>query len=278
MDAGRDALLAFLRHPRYEVLPLAGIADRVAADVGREVRLTVTASPARGLEATLATAEQLAGHGFRVVPHLAARQVVDEAHLREVVARLAALGVEDVFVVAGDQPEPAGRFPDALSLLEAMSAARHPFREVGIAGYPESHPFVPDDVTVQAMWDKRRYATYVVSQICFDAGRILRWAARERQRGVTLPIHAGVPGLVDWSRLLRVSRKIGRGESARFLRWHAGWLLRLALPGFYRPDRLVAPVAAGAAERGIAGLHLFTFNEVARTERWRRELLRRLEG
>jgi methylenetetrahydrofolate reductase (NADH) len=278
MDAGRDALVAFLRHPRYEVVPLAGIAELVAAHVAREVRLTVTASPARGLDATIATAGRLAAEGFRVVPHLAARQVTGEAHLGEVVARLAALGVDDVFVIAGDQPEPAGPFPDALSLLEAMSAASHPFREVGIAGYPEGHPFLPDEVTVQAMWDKRTYATYIVSNICFDAGRIRRWAERVRQQGVALPIHAGVPGLVDWSRLLRVSTRIGLGESARYLRWHASRLLRLALPGFYRPDRLVASVAAGAAGLGIAGLHVFTFNEVARTERWRRELLDRLEG
>ena len=70
------------------------------------------------------------------------------------------------------------------------------------------------------------------------------------------------------------------GESARFLRWHSTWLPRLALPGAYRPDRLVSALAArlAAPDRGIAGLHVFTFNEVERTERWRRELLARLEA
>jgi len=261
-------------------MPLAGIADQVAAHVPRDVRLTVTASPAKGLDATIATAGRLAGEGFRVVPHLAARLVVDETHLREVVARLAALGTDDVFVIGGDRPEPVGGFTDALSLLEAMSALPHPFREVGIAGYPESHPFIEDDVTVQAMWDKRRFATYIVSNICFDPGRILRWVDSVRRRGVTQPIHVGVPGLADWSRLLRISTRIGLGESARFLRWHSSWLLRMALPGAYRPDRLVSTLAAGltSPDQGVAGLHVFTFNEVARTERWRREMLRRLGG
>jgi len=28
-----------------------------------------------------------------------------------------------------------------------------------VTGYPESHSFIDDDLTIQAMWDKRRVAT-----------------------------------------------------------------------------------------------------------------------
>ena len=72
--------------------------------------------------------------------------------------------------------------------------------------------------------------------------------------------------------------KIGLGESARFLAHHRGWLQRLITRRF-RPDALLrglAPLAADP-EAGIAGLHLYTFNEVARTERWRRSALARAE-
>ncbi len=260
-------------------MPLGGVERAVVAHVPREVKLTVTASPAKGLDATLGLAERLLAEGYRVVPHLSARMVRDEAHLREVVARLAGCGVDEVFVVAGDRPQPVGDYADALSLLEAMAAAGHAFREVGIAGYPESHPLIDDDVTVQAMWDKRRYATYIVSNVCFDPRLVARWVARVRRRGVTLPIHVGLPGQVDAARLLRVSTRIGIGESARFLRWHRGWL-RLALPGTYRPDRLLLGLAPAIAApgSGVAGLHVFTFNEVERTERWRSQLVARLEA
>jgi len=275
MDGGRRALVGALRRPRYEVLPLARAAEAVVACVPREVTITVTASPARGMEATLALAERLVGEGYTVVPHLSARLVRDRAHLAELLGRLAAARLDDVFVVAGDRPEPAGPYPDALGLLEAVRAAGHAFREVGITGYPESHPLIDDDVTIQAMWDKRRLATYIVSNMCFDPRVISRWVARVRRRGVTLPLHVGVPGLADAARLARISSRIGIGESARFLRWHANLLLRMVVPGVYRPDRLLAGLEPdlAAPELGVRGLHFFTFNELERTESWRRAML-----
>jgi len=83
MDAtSRRALTAFLQAPRYEVLPTEDVEERLLATVPTEVTITITASPRKGLGATLALAERLAGHGYRVVPHLSARLIRDEAHLR----------------------------------------------------------------------------------------------------------------------------------------------------------------------------------------------------
>src|SRR5439155_18575989 len=134
----------------------------------------------------------LARRGFKVVPHLSARQVVDSSHLGEILARLGDAGIRDAFVVAGDRPEPLGEYPDALSLLSAMAARPHGIREIGIAGYPERHPFIDDDLTIQAMWDKRRFATYIVSNLCFDPRVITGWVGRVRRRGVELPIYIGL--------------------------------------------------------------------------------------
>ena len=47
-------LASFLRSPRFEVLPTEGVADLVATYVPREVTVTVTASPRRGMSATVA--------------------------------------------------------------------------------------------------------------------------------------------------------------------------------------------------------------------------------
>jgi methylenetetrahydrofolate reductase (NADPH) len=71
--------------------------------------------------------------------------------------------------------------------------------------------------------------------------------------------------------------KIGMGESARFLRHQRGWLSRL-LTRQFKPDRLLDGLARIVSEpdAGVAGFHLYTFNEVARTERWRRQALERL--
>lgn len=257
------------RDVRYEVIPTSTIEDNIAAAVSTEVTITVTASPAKGLDPTLDLTERLTKRGYRVVPHLSARLVVDRAHLEEIVDRLVTAGVDDVFVPAGDADPPAGRFDGALPLLTELATLGRPFRHVGITGYPQSHPSIDDDIVVQAMWDKRAHATYIVSNLCFDAKVLTAWVHRVRRRGVDLPVRLGLAGPVERTKLLAMAGKIGVGESARFLGKHISWFARLATS--YSPDRLLDRVAPelAAPRLGVAGLHVFTFNQVAETERWR---------
>ena len=116
------ALAELLRRPRFEVLPLDGIEAQVREHLDTDARVTVTASPRRGLEATLELSERLAHAGYKVVPHLSARLVRDEPHLDEALDRLLEAGVRELFVPAGDAPEP-GAFHSAADLLQAMGAA-----------------------------------------------------------------------------------------------------------------------------------------------------------
>jgi methylenetetrahydrofolate reductase (NADPH) len=261
-----------LRRPRYEVFPLAGIEDEVAEHVPRDVKMTVTSSPKRGIEATLRLSEELSRRGFAVVPHLAARLVVDRVHLTEILERLREIGVRDVLAIGGDVAEPAGEFPSTHKLLVAIGELGGDFDEVGIAGYPESHPFISDEATIRAMFEKAPLASYVVSQLCLDPGVIAGWMARVRARGVDLPITVGIPGVVPRGKLLRISARIGVGESARFARRHGNMLARLFLRGRVGPGYIVD----GLTSTQIAGLHVYTFNELRETERWRQETLERL--
>jgi methylenetetrahydrofolate reductase (NADPH) len=273
-----QALADALRRPRFEVLPLDGIEDQVLEHLGTDVKVTVTASPHRGLEATLELSERLARAGYPVVPHLSARLVRDRVHLEEAVARLTAAGVRELFVPAGDATEP-GAFTGAADLLRAMGPLRAAFDDIGITGYPESHHLISDEETIQAMFAKAPMATCIISQICFDAGTIAGWVREVRRRGTHLPIWIGMPGSVDHAKLVRISMKIGLGESTRFLRHHRNWMSRLMTRQF-KPDPLLrglAPLVADG-DAGIAGFHLYTFNEVERTERWRTEAIRRLEA
>ncbi len=270
-------LVEFLARPRYEVIPLAGIEEAVLEHVPAEVKLTVTNSPAKGLEPTLALAERLLGHGYTVVPHLAARLVHDRGHLTELIERLRSSGAREVFVVAGDASEPAGQFTGAAALLRELADLEHPFREVGITGYPESHPFISDETTIQAMFEKAEFATYIVSQICFDPRVTADWVEAVWKRGTRLPIHVGLPGAVPRTKLLRMSAQLGLGESTRFLRQHGNWLTQALRPGGFSPDPIVEGLAEslGDPERKIAGFHIFTFNDLADTERWRQRALER---
>jgi methylenetetrahydrofolate reductase (NADPH) len=273
-------LAEFLRHPGYEVIPLAGIEEAVLEHVPRDISLTVTASPAKGTGATIEFAGRLAAHGFRVAPHLSARLIRDRSELGEILERLQEAGIKDAFVVAGDVDEPAGEFEGAVDLLRAMSGIGHQFEKVGITGYPESHPIISDETTIQAMYDKAPYADYIISQICFDPKTISDWARWVKRRGVDLPIRVGMPGVVNRQKLMRISATIGLGESARFLLKQRNWLLKMFMPGGYSPNRLVLGLKPALAdpESNIEGFHIYTFNDVEKTEAWRREMLKRVEA
>jgi methylenetetrahydrofolate reductase (NADPH) len=199
---------------------------------------------------------------------------VDEEHLREILARLREIGVEEIFVIAGDASAPAGRFAGAHELLVAMAGLQHGIERIGISGYPESHPFISDETTIQTMFDKAPHASYIVSQLCLDPGVIAWWIGAVRDRGVTLPIYVGVPGVAPRRKLVRIATKIGVGDSARYLRKQGGVLARLLLRGSIGPDYLLGGLTAEIGR--IAGFHVYTFNELRETERWRQETLERL--
>lgn len=272
-------LVRLLEHARYEVLPTASTEDKVLAHVPRDLVVTVTASPSKGMEATLDLSERLAGHGYDVVPHLAARMVSGRAELIEVVERMRGKGISRVFVPGGDA-EAVGDYPDALALLEDLKELGSPFSHVGITGYPESHPTIHDDLTVQSMWDKRRYATHIVSNLTFDPGLVRDWVHRLRARGVTMPLLLGLPGPVERTKLLGMATKIGVGESTRFLAKNKGLFARLAAPGGFTGESFLEKCAPALGEDGalVEGLHVFTFNQVAETEAWRTGLLEQLRG
>jgi methylenetetrahydrofolate reductase (NADPH) len=88
-----------------------------------------------------------------------------------------------------------------------------------------------------------------------------------------------VPGIVPNAKLLRISMRIGLGESARFLRAHRAWLRRLVTRSF-TPDPLIRGLREdfGNPEADIGGFHVYTFNELERTERWRRQWIQRLRA
>jgi methylenetetrahydrofolate reductase (NADPH) len=270
----KESLAGMLRRPRYEVFPLPGIEDELVQHVPKEVKVTVTSSPRRGLEVTLQLAEEVVRRGFAVVPHVAARLVADQKHLREIVDRLGRIGVHEVFVIAGDARVQKGKFAGAHDLLVALAEMEHDLAEIGISGYPESHPFISDETTIQTMFDKAPHSSYIVSQLCLDPGVITWWIGAVRERGVSLPIYVGIPGVAQRRKLLQISRRIGVGDSVRFLRKQGGVLTRLLLRGSIGPDYLLEGLSPEIAK--IAGLHVYTFNELRRTEQWRRETLEHL--
>jgi methylenetetrahydrofolate reductase (NADPH) len=273
----REALARVLRAPTFELVPLKNALDQ-AAFLPAGATVSVTASPAKGVEATVGLCEQLQARGFRAVPHMSARMVRDRSHLSDLIAWLEGAGVDRAFVVGGDAKEP-GDYPDGLALLREMAEIGHPLAEIGIPCYPQGHPFIADGPVLEALRAKAPFASYMTTQLCFDPGAIATWIASRRAEGLGLPIHVGVPGVAEPHKLLAISARIGVADTHRFLTKNLRFVAKLVRSGgFYRPDALLEGLAPHLADpaAGIVDLHMYTFNAVDTFEVWRRAYLAKL--
>lgn len=268
-----QSLLGLMEQPHYEVLPLPSATQQIDL-IPRGSTITITSSPAKGVDATLLYAADIAERGFRVIPHIAARGVTDEEHLARMLEKLTAAGIKRIFAIGGDNQN-AGMFADSLSLIRGIEALGYAQLEIGIAGYPEGHPFISDAELRQALEHKQPYASFMTTQVCFDPKAISRWISDVRAQGIKLPVHLGIPGVMAQKKLLGISAKIGVGSSIRYLARHKGLLRSLMQRTTYYPDDLIRGLTdiIGDPDADIAALHFNTFNQLEPFEMWRRDWL-----
>jgi methylenetetrahydrofolate reductase (NADPH) len=219
--------------------------------------------------------------GLTASPHVIARRVVDAQRLRERLRVLAAGGVQQVLLVAGDVAIPNAAFSSTLEMLESGVVQEAGIRRVGVAGHPEGHPVVPDEVLWQSLESKQALARaqgltmHIATQFGFDARSLSAFEQGLVSRGISLPIHAGVAGPTPFTKLLKYAAHCGVGASLRAVAGNSLSLGRLPhlvtksdemLIGVYRakqvnPDsRIFAP-------------HFFAFGGVLETARWLRAVI-----
>ncbi|MEX1003783.1 MAG: methylenetetrahydrofolate reductase [Acidimicrobiia bacterium] len=264
----REGRRKLLDHTIFEVIPMKNTAEK-ARDLPAGATVSVTASPDKGMMATVELAEALADAGYQIVPHISARLLESEHELRRVVDRVRDAGATRVFVVGGDV-QVGTAFEDAMAVLRALDDLDHPFTEIGVAAYPEGHPSIPEHVLRSSLQEKQQHAHYMATQMCFDAAGIETWIRSERTAGVTLPLVIGIPGVTDPARLVTIGARIGVGQSLRYLRKNRSTIFKLLRPGPYDPTKLVDKLAGLALDpsTNAIGLHVFTFNQIAPTAEW----------
>jgi methylenetetrahydrofolate reductase (NADPH) len=259
------------RLTQFEVLPLPRSLE-LAAQLPQPERLTVTCSPRHGPDESVAVGRELTAMGHVVTVHVAARMIRDRAHLDDLLAEMDRAGIDDVFLIGGDATPPHGPWSSAGELLPLICEHRRRPREIGIAGYPEGHPLIDSATLADALEQKSAHASYITTQLCFNAEAVLAWVRETRERGVGLPVLAGLPGVVDRRRLLEMSIRIGVGPSLAFLRKQRG-LRNLLGRSKVTPDAVYDELAPrlGDRELGIVGFHYYTFNQLEETWSWERE-------
>jgi methylenetetrahydrofolate reductase (NADH) len=259
---------ALIEQARMEIIPGEGVAERVRANVPRELSLSVTCLTRHGPDRAVELACELADAGYRVMPHLAAHAVQSRDHLRRLATRCTEHRIDEFLAVGGDGAHDAGPYSWAGALLEDLRSIA-PQARVTVAAYPQGHPRFSDDQLWAALRRKLELgAAAVVTQMCFDHRAYAVWLEK---LDADVPVWLGCPGLVSRTRVASIARRIGVADAARFARGNRRALARLTVARHFRPHDLIADVLAdaGAASAHFAGVHLYSFNEIERTVSWR---------
>ena len=266
-----------LENAYMEIIPVQGIEDRIGT-LQPNMHVAVTCSPTKGVDTTLELSEKLIAQGFQVIPHISAKSVTGEKHLETIIKKLDELSIESVFVPGGDGPEPLGEFNNAYDLLKALQKSGHNLKKIGIAAHPEGHPDISNKILMEALEKKKGLADYIVTQMCFDANILGDWLVRINQQGIHLPVWVGLPGVIERGPLLRTSLRIGVGDSIRFLKKKSKVAAELMKSSIYNPEKLVTSISEykDIADTNLAGYHIFCFNQIEKTEKWRTETIAKL--
>ena len=256
----------------FEVVPLKNL-DAALAALPEGSRVSVTASPVKGQEATCRITEQVMAAGHIAIPHVSARMVAERSDIAKLAAWMRTSGVTTMFLVGGDIKTP-GAYIDASSFLNDLLECEHGLDTIGVTAYPHGHPLISDDLLHDALHGKQQLLAsaglkgYCSTQMCFDPKRIVRWLQSERAAGLDLPVHLGIAGVVDRSKLLTMGLRQGIGSSLRYLRKNRTAVTTLMTSARYNPDDLLVPLSPYLSELGVVALHVFTFNHVASTKAW----------
>ena len=270
----KKTAFTLLHTAKFEVIPMKGVEAQLPF-LPKDSKVSVTCSPSKGIDATIELTKQVINYvdASKVSPHISARLVQSQMHLKSILEQLKAHGIKGLFIVGGDAQEPAGPYTCSYDLVQAIKDIDASF-ELGITAYPEGHPLIAKDVLMQDLQRKAPYASYMATQMCFDASAIKSWLEQVRQAGVTLPVQIGIPGVMDLMKLVQISGRIGVGDSLRFLTKHSATVFKL-MTG-YKPDALIEELSPLMDDSlyNIETFHIYTFNQVEKTEAWRKDRIK----
>jgi len=252
-----------------------------ASVIPQGTKVNVTFLGNEDLQMRVAAAKAVKDLGFIPVPHISARRIGSQAQLEEFLSALQEVGAtEHVFAVGGDPAEPEGPYPDSLSIIRTGILQQYGVKEVSIAGYPEGHPDIADDVLWRHFEDKsaalaeQGLDAVILTQFAFDTDPVLAWISAVRDRGIDTPIRVGTPGPAGVKRLIGFARRFGVGANAMIVKKYGFSLTNLM--GTAGPDRFVGDLSNLLAQNPASGdvsLHFYTFGGLLATSEWARDYI-----
>jgi methylenetetrahydrofolate reductase (NADPH) len=252
-------------------------ARAIAALLPAGTRVYVNHLPRHSLADSLASLVAVRAAGLEPVPHIAARRIASRAELETFLKRaVQEAGVQKALVLGGDEPAALGPYTDGADLIRAGLLKECGLREIGLPGYPEGHPRIPQMVLEQAFAEKLALAgghglgAYVVTQFCFAPARILEYCSALSRSAPRVPVYVGLAGPTTPGSLVRFAQRCGVSASLRALQ--AQGLNAVRLVTQTDPGAQLAPLAryclSHTADCNVVGIHLFSFGGVTAAAGW----------
>ena len=278
----KRAIVDFARNSSTEISTHDEAAlPELAATLPAGTAVYVAHTPKATLAQVVGAAIKLQRLGFRASPHIVARRVESQQSLETGLQRLTAEGVEQALLVAGDLAKPAGPYTSTLDIIDSGLLQKSSLKRLGVAGHPEGHKQVADEVLLAALRHKQAFAgltglkLHIATQFTFDADAIIAWDERLTKEGVTLPAHIGIAGPTPLPKLIKYAVACGVGASLNSVMKNMTAMAKLARLAT-TPDEMLTGLVRGGAAQGSSRIvqpHFYAFGGVAATARWIRAVI-----
>ena len=247
-------------------------------------RINVTFLGNEDLDMRVTAAKAVKELGFIPVPHISARRLRSEDELQEFLQALADVdAVKHVFAVGGDPAEPMGPYGSSLEMLQSGIFPDFGVEDVSIAGYPEGHPDISDEILARELNGKvdllkeQNLSGVILTQFGFDTDPVAKWLNELAAQNIAIPVRIGVPGPAGIKRLLGYAKRFGVASSAGIVKKYGFSLTNLM--GSAGPDKFLRNLAEEASTsnyQGTVGVHFYTFGGMAKTAEWAQDFTNKL--
>ena len=212
----------------------------------------ITFLPGGDFKDTATKSGELVQKGYNPIPHIPARSIENDNHLKEYINMCKDLGVKQCLVIGGSR-DPVGKFESSIQLLET---GFFDGLKIGIAGHPEGSPDISDIELEKAMQDKKPYADYIVTQWLLNPDLIIDFISKQ-----SVPVHVGITGPLKITSLIKFANIVGAKNSINFLKSNFTKALDLMKPK--DPNEII-----GKLKDHSENFHIYTFGGLKETNKW----------
>jgi methylenetetrahydrofolate reductase (NADPH) len=209
--------------------------------------------------------------GITVVPHQTCVGATT-AEVQAILTEYQQAGIKNVLALRGDKPQndanwhaPADGFEHAIDLVRFIRQ-QFPHMSIGVAGFPEGHPEMPNRL-LEIEYLKQKVdagADYIVTQLFFDNHDFYDFCQRCELAGINVPIIAGVMPLRSRQGMARMA------ELAAGARFPAALLSQVySAANEQEVERIgidwATEQVCDLIANKVRGVHFYTLNSAAAT-------------